>query len=74
MMKRWIALLLGIAMAVSLTVVPASAAGTYQDIPADSSLAGDIQKAAGRSGAVREEGCPAVYRRHGAQGLHHCGI
>ena len=46
MMKRWIALLLGIAMAVSLTVVPASAAGTYQDIPADSSLAGDILKGA----------------------------
>lgn len=44
-MKRGIAWLLGIAMAVSLAVVPASAVGAYQDIPADSSLAGDIQKA-----------------------------
>lgn len=44
-MKRGIAWLLGIAMAVSLAVVPAAAVGSYQDIPADSSLAGDIQKA-----------------------------
>lgn len=44
-MKRGIAWLLGIAMAVSLAVVPAAAAGSYQDIPADSSLAGDVQKA-----------------------------
>lgn len=44
-MKRGIAWLLGIAMAVSMTVVPAAAAGSYQDIPANSSLAGDVQKA-----------------------------
>ena len=44
-MKRGIAWLLGIAMAVSLAVVPAAAVGAYQDIPSDSSLAGDIQKA-----------------------------
>lgn len=44
-MKRGIAWLLGIAMAVSMAVVPAAAAGSYEDIPADSSLAADVQKA-----------------------------
>lgn len=44
-MKRGIAWLLGIAMAVSMAVVPAAAAGSYEDIPANSSLAGDVQKA-----------------------------
>ena len=44
-MKRGIALLMGIAMTVSLTVIPVSAAGSYRDIPADSSLAAEVQKA-----------------------------